>query len=311
MPPKSSRKLASAKSSSSDGPSRRYAPVTQKDESVWKREWAGFMCGVNMKTLRDGSNKVSVQSSKDLSNEVGDSEHNGPTFSYLFESPAEKKAARREKEKKNAKKEAERISKHQQAILEAQSKGLQFPGMNRKEKRKFLHLSMSAEEAELEKKAATDLKPHELMDEKIAWYQQGPYPIDVISEKLVRRKAEKKGRQLQLRYNYLLPHPSWIAKRSQRRKEASVAALGKRIIFDDEGRAIDPITNTIVDLREPSSAWVSRRTLDSLLVDLAHGSAAYSGNRVVVKNKEAASIIEKSNLTTNFLSPSLVAGKLR
>lgn len=307
-------------SSSKDG-SRRYAAVAEKGESVWKKEWSGFMSGVSLKTLRDGTNKVSIQSSKDLQREAERSGEEGEfggmaTFSYLFNSPAEKKAARKQK-LEEAKKEKKKptVSKHQKAIKEAESKGLKLDGMSRKERRKFLQLSVSEEEANLATKPSTELKPHELMDEKLAWYQQGPYPIDVISEKLVRRKAEKKGKQLGLRYNYLLPHPSWLAKRAQRRKESVLAPLGKRIVFDDEGLAMDPFSGQYVNLLHPSggvgvgggSGGGLDASLDSLLVDPSR--VATSTVRAVVKSKEAASIIKQANLSTNFLSHSLVKGK--
>lgn len=304
-------------SSSKDG-SRRYAAVAEKGESVWKKEWSGFMSGVSLKTLRDGTNKVSIQSSKDLQREAERNDEDGAwgggaTFSYLFNSPSEKKAARKHKlAEVKKKKEGPTVSKHQLAIKEAENKGLKLEGMTRKERRKFLQLSVSAEEIDLAKKPSTELKPHELMDEKLAWYQQGPYPIDVISEKLVRRKAEKKGKQLGMRYNYLLPHPSWLAKRAQRRKESVLAPLGKRIIFDEEGLAMDPFSGQYVNLAHPSNTEASgsitlEASLDSLLVDPSR--VASSTVRAVVKSKEAASIIKQANLSTNFLSNSLVKGK--
>jgi hypothetical protein len=62
------------------------------------------------------------------------------------------------------------------------------------------------------------------MDPKLQWYQQGPYPLDEITEKLVNKKALKHAKvrpELNLtRYNWQLIHPSWLAVRQRRRFEA-------------------------------------------------------------------------------------------
>lgn len=302
----------------------RYSAKVQKDESVWKQEWSGFMSGVSLKTVKDGANKIVLQSSKDLSYETEKKGEEGGTeeynFSYLFNSPAEKKAARLLTKKKFSEK-ASTISRHQEAILEAEKMGLQLAGMTRKEKRKFLQLSVPVKKVEEEEDKNNGAeKPHEFMDPKLAWYQQGPFPIDVIAEKLVRKKAEKKGKQFALKYNYLLPHPSWMAKRAIRRRESVAVPMGKRAIFDDEGQEIDPLASLY---SKASTAGVSvpcplgsedaslegRKNiiLDDLLMDPV--KAATSTVRKVVKNKQAAAFIHRANLSTNFLSKSLIRGK--
>eukprot|EP00796_Vickermania_ingenoplastis_P004284 gene4284-3100_t len=312
--------MAPSRDASGSGRKRRYAPVAERGESVWKREWGSFISGVSLKTLRDGTNKVAIQSSKDLQREAEKEEEEGgggTTFAYLFNSPAEKKAARKEKMEKTKKATEPSVSKHQLALQEAEKRGLKLDGMTRKERRKFLQLSVSAEEKAVQEGKTVEVKPHELMDDKLAWYQQGPFPIDVISEKLVKRKAEKKGKQLGLRYNYLLPHPSWLARRAAKRRESIVAPLGKRIVFDDDGAAMDPLTGQYLGAAATGSFDAAALTLpssavlafDELLVDPS--GAASSTVRKVVKNKEAATLIKKANLSTNFLSRSLVRGAAR
>lgn len=242
------------------------------------------MSGVSLKRLRDGSSGVALKASADLerraessfggvssshstrgagrdvNDDDDDSNNGGATFSYLFSSPAERKAERDAKLRKQREEERKRrierervhdplagLSKHQRALHEAQQRGLQLEGMSRKEKRGFLQLTVSKQQQEAQQRAK-DFKLHELMDEKLAWYQQGPYPIDLIAERLVIRKAEKKGKRLGIRYNYLLPHPSWVARRAQRRREGLLVGLGRRFVFDEEGQAMDPIRNVPVDL---------------------------------------------------------------
>lgn len=312
MAPKEKR---GAKEPSSRDTKHRYAASAVRGESVWKKEWSSFMSGVNLQTLRDGTNRVGIQASKDLQKDAEQSEEGGGagfTFSYLFNSPAEKKQARKLKEQKQKnKKEELKTSKHQQAMKEAAEKGLKLDGMSRKERRQFLRLTISPEEKALQEMSSAETKPHELMDEKLAWYQQGPFPIDVIAEKLVRRKAEKKGKQLGLRYNFLLPHPSWIAQRVRRRKESILVSIGKRIVFDDEGHAVDPLTGEVVEpaTHKPLSTTSSlskQKVLQEVLIDPM--AAAASTVRVVVRNKEAATTIKQANLSTNFLSHSLLKG---
>jgi len=227
--------------------------------------------------VRDGSSAVSLRASANLDREgaAQDSDDDAPTFSYLFSSPAERRAEREAKErsKKAAaakKKKSEEVSKHQQALHEASERGLTFDGMNRKERRQFLHLTVS-EEQQKAAEHAKDFKLHDLMDERIAWYQQGPSPIDIIAEKLVSKKAEKKGKRLGLKYNYLLPHPSWIARRAQQRKESVLVALGRRFIFNEDGEALDALHNRKVDLT---------RTNLFLSNDVGRGSYGEAGAEV-------------------------------
>ncbi|KAG5505285.1 hypothetical protein JIQ42_07492 [Leishmania sp. Namibia] len=286
----------------------RYAAVVEKGENAWKREWSSFMSGVNLKRLRDGTSGVALKASADIERQLeaqdgapasspvagaheseGDVKVNDdgiplgaiashPSFSYLFSSPAERRAEREardrtEKERRQALKRelmAKRdplsaLSKHQRALHEAEQRGLQLDGMTRKERREFLHLTVT----EAQRKAAEqsrEFKLHDLMDEKLDWYQQGPHPIDLIAEKLVRRKAEKKAKQLGLKYNYLAPHPSWLAKRAQRRRESLLVGLGKRLVFSEkmtgensgadaavpasEVMVTDPLHHITVPLRE-------------------------------------------------------------
>lgn len=305
----------------------RYSATVQKDESVWKREWSGFMSGVSLKTVKDGTNKIVLQSSKDLLREAENDESNenreGQNYSYLFNSPAEKKAARKMVKEKNEKKKNATASRHQSAVVEAEKLGLQLAGMTRKEKRKFLQLSIPVKNSseEEERKKDGEVKPYELMDPNLAWYQQGPFPIDVIAEKLVRKKAEKKGKQLGLRYNYLLPHPSWIAKRCIHRQESLLAPMGTRVTFNEDGREVDPLSSLYPSLNpatvyfssssaprmDDSALGKAKNVLDDLLLDPV--KAASSTIRKVVRNKEAAALIHRANLSTNFLSASLIKGK--
>ncbi|KAG5483477.1 hypothetical protein CUR178_07798 [Leishmania enriettii] len=286
----------------------RYAAVVEKGENAWKREWSSFMSGVNLKRLRDGTSGVALKASADIERQLeaqdgapasspvagahaseGDVKVNDdgiplgavashPSFSYLFSSPAERRAEREalrraERERRQALKRElmakkdplSALSKHQRALHEAKQRGLQLDGMTRKERREFLHLTVT----EAQRKAAEqsrEFKLHDLMDEKLDWYQQGPHPIDLIAEKLVRRKAEKKAKQLGLKYNYLAPHPSWLAKRAQRRRESLLVGLGKRLVFSErvtgensgadaavpasEVMVTDPLHHITVPLRE-------------------------------------------------------------
>lgn len=279
---------------------KRYAAVVEKGENAWKREWSSFMSGVNLKRLRDGTSGVSLKASADIERHLETSATSAPaqspntdaaggdigvnsdgiplnagaasaSFSYLFSSPAERRAERDARER--AEQERRRIekrermakadplsvlSKHQRALHDAVQRGLQMVGMNRKARREFLHLTVSEAQRKAEAQSR-EFKLHDLMDEKLAWYQQGPYPVDLIAEKLVRRKAEKKAKQLGLKYNYLTPHASWLAKRAQRRRESVLVGLGKRLIFHDEDdqdeagaemTVTDPLRKQTVPLRD-------------------------------------------------------------
>ncbi|EPY27372.1 hypothetical protein STCU_05784 [Strigomonas culicis] len=284
---------------SAGGGTRRYAATVEKGENAWKREWSSFISGVDLKQVRDGTRGIALKASRDLEQEAyaahkavdeDDGDEVAPTtYSYLFSSPAQRKADRevklkqqreaerrhrleKEKEKKQKMKEKrqrqraaaaaggevleeeedddddDERSKHQKALVEAAKRGLQLEGMTRKEKRSFLHLTVTEEQQQAEQHAK-EFKLHELMDERIAWYQQGPHPIDLIAEKLVRKKAEKRGKQMGLtHYNYLLPHPSWMAKRMQRRREAVMVGMGRHFVYDDDGQAWEPLRGIPVDL---------------------------------------------------------------
>ncbi|CCD14196.1 unnamed protein product, partial [Trypanosoma congolense IL3000] len=184
----------------------RYAAKVEKGENAWRREWSGFMSGVSMKDLRKGGG-VALPKTSDLG-AVGLGSDSGCTFSYLFASAADRKAERLAKKREEEEKRRSRslkaqhtddplahLSKHERSVLEARKRGLNVEGMTRKEIRQFLNLSTSKEQrAAEEQQQEEEFKPHKLMDEKLQWYQQGPHPIDVVAEKLVQRKAAKKGR---------------------------------------------------------------------------------------------------------------------
>jgi hypothetical protein len=132
----------------------------------------------------------------------------------------------------------EEKSKMEKALLAAQTKGVSLEGMNRKQKRQLLQLTRNAaaEKVEEQRKKIT---AKDLMDPKLQWYQQGPFPLDEITEKLVNKNALKHVKtmpELKLhKYNYQLIHPSWLAARQRKRFE-SMHALheGTRTVFKDE-----------------------------------------------------------------------------
>ncbi|XQJ25628.1 hypothetical protein NXY56_001568 [Leishmania guyanensis] len=240
------------------------------------------------------------------------------SFSYLFSSAAERRAERdardrAEKERRQAHKRelmAKKdplsvLSKHQRAMHDAEQRGLRLDGMTRKERRDFLHLTVTEAQRKAEVQSR-EFKLHDLMDERVAWYQQGPHPIDLIAEKLVRRKAEKKAKQLGLKYNYLAPHPSWLAKRAQRRRESLLVGLGKRLVFservvgesDDDDTVVpasevmvtDPLRHLTVPLRKmglllgqhnsapPSAAAIADPGADADAVGEAATGSSSDGN---------------------------------
>lgn len=236
----------------------RYSAAVEKGENQWQREWQGFISGVKM---TEGGAQVKLPTCMDHE------QSEGSTFSYLFGSASMKKSSRdskakKEKEEQKKKKQERELkrmkaaqergeavdvdwddpfgerSKHQKTMLEAQKRGLQLDGMSRKQVREFLHLTVTKEQ-EAAMAAQKELKPHELMDEKRQWYQQGPYPLDVISEKLVIKKAIKHAKQNGMRYNYLTVHPSWVASRARKRREETkdlfLASMGIKITFNDDG----------------------------------------------------------------------------
>ncbi|RNF13627.1 uncharacterized protein Tco025E_06116 [Trypanosoma conorhini] len=329
---------------------RRYAAKVEKGENAWRREWSSFMSGVSMKEIRKGGGVV-LPKSADLEVTEPSSRGDGCNFSYLFASPAEKKAARLakqraedERRKKLALQKAKRsddplahLSKHERTLSEARQRGLKLEGMTRKEVRQFLHLTVSREQQEAERHQ-DEFRPHALMDEKLQWYQQGPHPIDLIAEKLVVRKAAKKAKQLGLRYNYLMPHASWLAKREQRRRERLLVGLGRRYMFDEEGRMMDMSGNYVdkasstgaaPDSNAGESAWAGN-TVESrqhpmqerggsvsavtpapsicldALVDPRMACKSYV--RAVVRDRKLADAIRSANITTSYISSSLVMG---
>ncbi|EAN79360.1 uncharacterized protein TEOVI_000780300 [Trypanosoma equiperdum] len=335
--------------------SRRYAAKVEKGENAWRREWSGFMSGVSLKDLRKGGG-VSLPKSGDLGAMASAGSGEGCTYSYLFSSAADKKAERLAKKQEEAEKRKMRaqqsqcandplahLSKHERTLEEAKQRGLKVDGMTRKEIRQFLNLTISKEQQEAEKRLQEEeFKPHKLMDEKLQWYQQGPHPIDIIAEKLVMRKAIKKGKQLGLRYNYLLPHPSWVARRERRRRETPLIGLGKRFIFDDEGNMLDNfgtcheapeafpqtgeenettqhgesgshdqkslLASTQQRQRASEPTTLCTSTLDAVAVLVDPREVSRSFVRAVVRNRDAAIAIKNANLTTSYINSSLIKG---
>ncbi|KAG8348435.1 hypothetical protein ERJ75_000997900 [Trypanosoma vivax] len=338
-----------ATAASSEPVRRRYSAKVEKGENAWRREWSGFMSGVSLRDLRKGGG-VALPRTGDLSTAANEGSGTPRPFSYLFVSAADKRAARLAKQQEERQKQNKRhtseqqardplahLSKHERALLEARERGLRVEGMTRKEVRQFLHLTVSKEQREAEQHRG-DLRPHELMDAKLQWYQQGPHPIDLIAEKLVIRKALKKGKRLGLRYNYLLPHPSWIAKREWRRRERILVGLGRRFTFDDDGNILDmfgrrldhvaPTPQFVVgdgasnttNNEEPPDAGARLEPhtsaplpppapmgySESLFVDPKLMCRSFI--RQVVKDRGTAAAIQNANLTTTYLSSSLVMG---
>lgn len=245
----------------------RYNATVEKGDNAWRREWQGFISGVRM---TDSGNVVKLPSCMDYE------QQDGSSFSYLFQSQSQKKQQRSKQaaqleEHKRAKQREKLLkkqqqamargevlevnwsdpfndaSKHQKAVAEALARGIDVAGKTRKEIRQALQLTVSEETHRLQEQADAqeaetngEKKPHELMDPKQAWYQQGPFPIDVIAEKLVNRKAVKRGNQLGLRYNYLMVHASWMASRQRKRRDAAeMASTGVKFHFDDEGVPVE------------------------------------------------------------------------
>ena len=225
------------KKPSRDAPSRdagarkRYKSDESRGPSAYKAEWNHFISGVRVK---DEGTTFEMGKGRDIAAEA-----EGSTFSYLFAGAAEKKTKKATvKDKVNATKAAKARasddeSKMKKMVADAKALGLTMDGMNRKQRRNFLRVTQT--EADL---AAADharrVKPHELMDDKLAWYQQGPSPLDELSEKLVAKKALKHARQQGLKYNYLTPHPSWLAARRRKRREDDLLPWGIRTVFSDE-----------------------------------------------------------------------------
>lgn len=267
----------------SNGGKGRYSADVTKGPSAWKSEWSGFISGVKM---TDQGRRVKLPSVMDHQREAGgdddDGEGNLNTYSYLFSSPADRKAEREAKKKELEAKKRERElankraglaeyegddrSKMERALENAKVQGVKLEGLNRKQRRELLHLTSSGDVADANDDNVADeekeIKPHDLMENHIAWYQQGPYPIDEIAERLVIKKAAKKAKQVGLKYNSLTVHPSWVASRANKRKMLLTVPSGSRKVFDSNGYAMDA---------ENTNKWPI-----SAAVVLAFGGAAAS-----------------------------------
>ena len=270
----SSRKPSSSSGASGGGSRKRYTSTEKRGPSEYKKEWSRFMTHVSRKRLTGsasssssaakpstGSAAVSAtQETTELKKGLDikdDIVEGGSTFSYLFHSKSKtaseqsqkkQEAARRKLalEKKESGKRRQRDaepdddfnSKMERAEAVAKEKGLALEGLNRKQRRAALQLTRTeaVEQVEEQRKKVT---PKDLMDHKLQWYQQGPYPLDEITEKLVNKKALKHVKtmpELKLdKYNYQLIHPSWLARRQRKRYEEQHALHeGKRTVFNDD-----------------------------------------------------------------------------
>lgn len=327
---------------------QRYAAASEKGENAWQREWGGFISGVKM---TEQGTAVKLPQCMDYERQ------NNSNFSYLFDTPAQKKAERLAKKKQEEeikkKQKQERLlkkmkeahargekvevdwddpfnerSKHTQALVEAQKRGLRLEGMNRKQKREFLHLSVSKQQQEaLEHQK--EMKPQDLMDERKQWYQQGPYPLDLIAEKLVIKKALKHARQNGLKYNYLTVHPSWVASRATKRRDAKLEALGVRVTFDDDGTVVEQDKWAMFQrMQQRDKEQRLMRNVDGVVPPSANDVPEGAGNKdalhiigddgaMVVAapstggvrpKRERGKELMKANLTTNYISSSLVHG---
>lgn len=230
-PSKARRSSAAAADPSKDKSLRknfgRYNAVVEHDVTNWRRDWNRFMSNLPLKkqqesntdTSEEGAAVARISSSIDLSRDES------TTFGYLFGAKKSQKTT-----VKSAKKQ-ERVgqSKMKKRVNEATSKGVALEGMNRKQRRQFLRLTVTDADVEASQRK---VKASDLMDPKLQWYQQNPFPLDVLSEKLVTRKAIKHARQLGLKYNYLMPHPSWVAARALGRLLSKPIATGARTVLD-------------------------------------------------------------------------------
>lgn len=147
--------------------------------------------------------------------------------------------AEEDDEEAAARAERERKSKMEKAIKVAEEKGVSLEGLNRKQRRTALQLTRT-EAVEQVEEARKKITPKDLMDPKLQWYQQGPYPLDEITEKLVNKKAQKHIKampELRLgKYNWQMIHPSWLAARQRKRYENILHPLheGRRTIFAND-----------------------------------------------------------------------------
>eukprot|EP00758_Cryptobia_borreli_P004954 Tbor_TRINITY_DN4671_c0_g1::TRINITY_DN4671_c0_g1_i1::g.14900::m.14900 len=228
----------------------RYSSTVEKGPSAWKQEWSGFITGIKM--TNEGKS-IKLPTCMDHEKE------RQSNYAYLFSTPAERKAERERMKKEadmKAKDQARRNrmagvaefdgdsrSKMARELEKAQVTGVSLQGLNRKQKRTVLRLTENNEEEEVPdnnlKKSGGGIKVHELMDLSKAWYQQCPYPLDEISEKLVIKKALKHAKQLNFKYNYMTVHPSWMAARARKRLiEHKTVPQGESIHFDDDGNVV-------------------------------------------------------------------------
>jgi hypothetical protein len=229
---------------SSDKPPRagkRYAAEVERGAgaAVWRKEWSRFISNVDMSELGE-----SVKLKRDADHAEASA---NSTFSYLFKTakPADMKQ-KYGRDARAAPAVPDGPSRMSKLIKRAEGKGVELEGLNRKERRAAVRAEATdeqivreeklAKKAEAEKAAQESAlpprpKPHELMDKKLAWYQQGPSPLDIVSERLVLKKALKHARQNGWKYNYESPHPSWLASRARKRREANLTSEGTRIVF--------------------------------------------------------------------------------
>jgi len=262
---------------------RRYEATVSKGANQWRREWAAFM--TNVRRTEGGSDTKLPKRLDILAHEgknddgIGELEATQP-FSYLFaSSQGQRNAERKRRHEEQAGREsnvAVSPSKMQQAVAQARRKGLQLETMkNRKERRAFLLLTRSKEAMAAEERGP--LKPQDLMDPKLQWYQQQPYPLDVIAEKLVCRKALKHAKQMGLKYNYLTVHPSWLASRKRRRTESNLVPCGSYLAFAEDGE---------VTLRR-DAVTVPQRVFGQQDLLLANRTTAFISADLVQPNHEA------------------------
>ena len=281
------RNSSSSKTSAgSSGSRKRYSSSEKRGQSEYKKEWSRFMTHIDRKRLTGGaSTKTSaakpstgganvaatqettqLKKGLDIKEDIVDG---GSTFSYLFHSKSktaseqsqkkqeaakrkmllERKESgkRRQRDEENNNNEDDEFnSKMERAAASAKEKGLALEGLNRKQRRAALQLTRTeaVEQVEEQRKKIT---PKDLMDQKLQWYQQGPYPLDEITEKLVNKKALKHVKtmpELKLdKYNYQLIHPSWLARRQRKRYEEQHALHeGKREVFADSDDSEDDDT---------------------------------------------------------------------
>ena len=331
-------KAASGKkgAANSKTPKRLYGAIVEKGDNQWKREWSGFMNGVRMSA--EGAS-VKLPQCMDYEQQAESS------FSYLFTSPAQKKAERdakrKEVEKKQKEVRAEALkkrklkkqrdgldddededrSKMQKAIADAQKRGLNLVGMNRHEKRQFLHLTVTEEQQRMEEQQK-ELKPQDMMDPKLQWYQQGPFPIDLIAEKLIIKKAIKHAKQQSLRYNYLTVHPSWVASRARRRKEDKVVPYGVHFSIDDK----DGNEQDETSLKMRIAMELAKRVQESSFQDSRIAAALGRAQRADVGDGVAQPVavpvgrggvggviggaaLLRANLSTNYISSNVLRGE--